>query len=60
MTQNELVKELFSYLDTTEISDSGKEFHPSYISCSRVLTTAKLAKCLQALKNSIEENDDAK
>ena len=52
-TQNDLVKELFSYLDTIEISDSGREFHPISISCCRVMKMKELSECIEALKASI-------
>ncbi len=53
-TQNELVKEFFSYLDYTEESDSGTLWHPIHISCCRCLMTKKVEECLIALKESIE------
>lgn len=52
-TQNDLVKELFSYLDIVEVSDSGREFHPIHISCTRSLLVDRVNKCLIQLKEAI-------
>ncbi len=54
-TQNELVKELFSYLDIRETSGSGYEFRPVYVSCGRCMLTASLGKCLESLRSSINQ-----
>ena len=50
-----LVKELFSYLDIVEVSDSGKEFHPIFISSVRVLLTDKMSKCLTKMKELVND-----
>ena len=51
----ENLKLLFYYLDYTEESDSGREFHPiSFTSC-RVLMTQPFGKVLINLKESINE-----
>jgi hypothetical protein len=52
-TQNDLVKELFEYLDYTETTDSGRAFHPVYVSCCRVAIQRKISDCLKDLKESI-------
>lgn len=52
-TQNDLVKELFSYLDIIEVSDSGREFHPIHISCIRSCLVDKVNNCLNQLKDSL-------
>lgn len=54
-TQNELVKEFFSYLDYTEESDFGREFHPVHISCCRCMMMKDIEKCLIALRESTYE-----
>lgn len=53
-TQNELVKELFSFLDIVEVSGNGSEFHPIYISCGRSTKMKKLVDCIKALRESID------
>lgn len=53
MTQNELVKELFRMLDTTEESDEGRIFHPITFSCCRSLMTEPFGRILRELKESI-------
>ena len=55
MELKELVKEFFSYLDYTEESDSGYEFHPIEIGCCRVLMTEPLNILLQKLRTKIKE-----
>lgn len=52
-TQNDLVRELFEFLDYTEESDSGTIFHPIRISCCRALMLEPLDKVLKELKASI-------
>jgi hypothetical protein len=52
-TQNELVKELFEFLDATEESDSGRVFHPIAISCCRAMKLEPLGVCIKALRESI-------
>ena len=52
-TQNELVRELFKFLDYTEESDNGRIFHPIQISCCRALMSEPLGKVLKELKASI-------
>ena len=52
-TQNELVRELFKFLDYTEESDNGRIFHPIQISCCRALMSEPLDKVLKELKASI-------
>lgn len=53
-TQNDLVKELFSFLDIVEVSDGGREFHPIAISCCRVMKMEALNKCVKALRETID------
>ena len=57
-TQQELIKELFSYLDYTEESDLDRIFHPIQISCTRVMMMGGLNKCLKDLKKTIEESNE--
>ena len=52
-TQNDLVRELFEFLDYTEESDSGTIFHPIRISCCRALMLEPLGEVLKELKASI-------
>ncbi len=47
---HDLLKEFFSILDTVEESDSGKEFHPVYISSCRVLITKRLDQLFTEIK----------
>lgn len=51
----QLVQELFRYLDYTEESDSGREFHPITISSCRVCMSQPLAMLLEMLRS--EAND---
>ena len=44
-----LVRELLAILNTVEISDNGKEFHPTTISSCRVLTLQRLQQILSEL-----------
>ena len=53
MNQNELVRKLFDYLDYTEESDSGREFHPITIGCCRAMLMEPFGLILKELKNSI-------
>lgn len=53
MSQNELVRKLFDYLDYTEESDSGREFHPITIGCCRAMLMEPFGLILKELKNSI-------
>lgn len=47
----QLVNELFTkYLDVMEVSDSGKEFHPIYISCCRAAKLKPLGELLGRLR----------
>lgn len=47
----EMVLELFSYLDATEESDSGRPFKPTQISCCRVMVCHRLAELLPQMKD---------
>ena len=52
----EAVSELFSdYLDVVEESDSGREFHPIFISCCRALKLEPLNNLLKKLKELSKE-----
>lgn len=52
---NELVVELFTYLDYTEESDSGRVFHPIDISCCRVAMSEPLSMLLYELRRATHE-----
>lgn len=47
-----LVRRLFQLLETVEVSDSEREFHPTYISSCRVAHTMELDKLLPKLKEA--------
>jgi hypothetical protein len=49
-----LVREFLSYLDYTEETDSGREFHPICISSVRVLMSQPLGMCLTKLRETVE------
>lgn len=51
-----LVLELFSILDAEEESDSGRVFHPVYISSCRVMQTERLRRILPRMKELCEKN----
>ena len=44
------VRKFFGYLDRTEESGFGREFHPVTISCCRALWTEELSKVLDDMK----------
>jgi hypothetical protein len=53
----ELVEEFFTYLDYTEETDSGREFHPVVISSCRVCISPGLDMLLKELrKKSVTDN----
>lgn len=47
-----LVRRLFALLETVEVSDSEREFHPTYISSCRVMHTQELNELLPKLKEA--------
>ena len=51
----ECVREFFSYLDTVEESDSGREFHPVTISCCRTMMMEPLSLVLKRMKELSSE-----
>ena len=55
---HELLIEFFKILDTVEESESGKEFHPVYISSCRVLKTKRLNEIFSEIKKIINYNKD--
>jgi hypothetical protein len=50
MDLNALVAEFLSYLDYTEESESGREFHPITIGSCRVLMTQPLSMCIDKMR----------
>lgn len=48
------VRELFALLDKTEISDSGREFHPNQISSCRSQDIPKLEVALNKMRKGIQ------
>lgn len=52
----ELCRELFDMLDSYEVSDFGREFHPTTIQSCRVMDCAKLEKILPEMKKLAFEN----
>lgn len=53
-----LVREFFEILDRTEETDSGRVFHPTQISCCRVMDRKELEEVLLSLKQTLEESDE--
>lgn len=49
-----LVRRLFELLETVEVSDSEREFHPTKISSCRVMHTIELEKLLPKLKEAAQ------
>lgn len=47
------VKELFDIIDQVEVSDSGKEFHPTEITCCRAHLLPKLNDLIKVIKKHI-------
>lgn len=53
MELKDIVREFISYLDYTEETDSGREFHPITIGSCRILMTQPLGMCLNKLRESV-------
>jgi len=53
-----LLTEFFSILDEVEESDSGRKFHPVYISSCRVMKTKRIDELINKMKGIIDENND--
>ena len=51
----ELTKEFFKILDEVEESESGREFHPVYISSCRVMKTQRLSEIFTDMKELIKD-----
>lgn len=49
-----LVRRLFELLETVEVSDSEREFHPTTISSCRVMHIIELEKLLPKLKEAAQ------
>lgn len=49
-----LVEELFTFLDYTETSSNGHEWHPIQVSCARAMMVGPLSECLARLKEAIQ------
>lgn len=54
-SDKELIAEFFSYLDYTEVSDSGREFHPISLSSARCMITKSMSMCLQEMRKRISK-----
>lgn len=52
-----LVKEFLSYLDYTEETDSGREFHPITIGSCRILMSRPLDMCLKKLREKVGDTN---
>jgi hypothetical protein len=50
-----LVRDFFAVLDIVEESDSGRIFHPTYISSSRTMDAIRLDKILKQMKEFTKE-----
>ncbi len=50
---NILVQEFFKILDTIEVTDDGREFHPTTISSCRTMDSIKLNKILTRMKEIV-------
>ena len=55
MSTNEILAEFISYLDYTEESESGREFHPITIGSCRVLMTQPLNMILEKMREKCQE-----
>ena len=55
MSLGQLVTELFTYLDYTEETDSGREFHPVVISSCRAMVSQPLDAVLKTLREKSHE-----
>lgn len=53
MDDKELIKEFLSYLDYTEESDSGREFHPIHISSVRCMMQQPLEMVLNQMRRRV-------
>ena len=50
-----LVRDFFAVLDIVEESDSGRIFHPTYISSARTTDAIRLDKILNRMKELVKE-----
>ena len=55
---HELLTEFFQILNTVEETDSGREFHPVYISSCRVMKTKRVIEIISEIKDIINYNKD--
>lgn len=53
------VRKFFGYLDRTEESGFGREFHPVRISCCRALWTDEISKVLDDMKRLVAKDSAA-
>lgn len=51
----ELVKELFDMFDVVEVSNSGREFHPTGIQTCRVQHQIRLEKIIPEIKKILDK-----
>ena len=51
MDAQQLIQEFFTYLDYTEETDSGREFHPITISSCRVALSPAMSMLLEKMRN---------
>ena len=54
MELKKLLTEFFNILDEVEVSESGREFHPVYISSCRVMKTKRIGELLTQMKDIID------
>ena len=53
LSSEELIQELLSYLDYTEESDSGREFHPIQISSTRILMSPCIDMLIKEMRKRV-------
>jgi len=50
MSSYDLLREFFTYIDYTEESENGREFHPVTIGCCRALMSVPLDELLKRMR----------
>jgi hypothetical protein len=52
-----MVKRFFEYLETVELSDGGKEYHPIQIICTSIALQMRLSALLECMKEEANRED---
>ncbi|HPM74158.1 MAG TPA: hypothetical protein PLA71_00365 [Saccharofermentans sp.] len=55
MKLEDAVREFISILETTEVSDSDREFHPTIITSCRCMDLQRISELIKIMKASIDQ-----